>query len=126
MADEAVPVRSRLEVQSLLRLFNNLNLKTIMETLYLIMGAIAVLATVGVVVVSKLSTKISNIQEDLRLNENKDKYIYQHVEDLERNLHLRIDEVKREADQQFQEVYRQLDSRLDKLENKLKSASQKK
>ena len=126
MTDEVVPVRSRPEVQSLLRLLNNLNKKIIMETLYLIIGAIIVLAAVGGVVVSKVSSKISSIEEDLRMNENKDKHLYNYVEEIQRNAHLRIDETQRNMDQQVQEVYRQLDSRLDKLENKLKPASQKK
>ncbi len=91
-----------------------------METLYLITGAIIVLAAVGGVVVSKVLSKISSIKEDLRMNENKDKHLYNHVEEIQRDAHLRMDEIQRNTDQQFQEVYRQLDSRLDKLENKLK------
>jgi len=91
-----------------------------METLYLIIGAIVVLAAVGGAVVSKALNRISSIEKDLRVNEDKDKYLYDHVNEIERNSHLRIDEIQRNTDQQFQEVYRQVDSRLDKLENKLK------
>ena len=87
-----------------------------METLSFVLGiafvvviALAIVATYAFVKVTKVKNQLDNTQRHL---DSVVAEIYQNIAEENRQIHQRVDLFERE-------VYSQLDSRLDKLENKL-------